>query len=165
MRRDEPVATFYIDGQSVGNERPNLPRRARIAIAHRPDVSPRYFTPTRIITEEIGDRTNNEAEYLALLRLLKLLASHIKASKGPHAADEDVRVYSDSEVLVKQLSGEYKVKEERLRKLWDEAKELMNEIGSVRIQHVPREANLAGLWLEGKIEGTEMTPEEFLSNL
>ncbi len=109
---DERVATFYIDGQSVGNERPDFPRRARIAIAHRPNG-----------------------------------------------------ICSDSELLVKQLSGEYKVKEERLRKLWEEAKELMNDIGSVRIQHVPREKNLAGLWLEGKIKAREMAPEEFLSDL
>jgi len=74
-------------------------------------------------------------------------------------------VYSDSEVLVKQLSGEYKVKEERLRKLWEEAKELMNELGSVHVEHVRREENLAGLWLEGKIRGREMEPEEFLSDM
>ncbi len=158
------MATFYIDGQSVGNERPDFPRRARIAIAHRPDGSPPYFTPTRIITEEIGDRTNNEAEYHALLRLLKLLANRIK-SGHPQVADEGIWVYSDSEVVVKQLNGEYRVKEERLRKLCEEAKELMNEIGSVRVENVPREENLAGLWLEGKVKGREMAPEEFLSDL
>ena len=161
---DERVATFYIDGQSVGNERPDFPRRARIAIAHRPNGSPQYFTQTRIVKEEIGDRTNNEAEYHALLRLLKLLAIRIK-SGHPQMADEGIWICSDSELLVKQLSGEYKVKEERLRKLWEEAKELMNDIGSVRIQHVPREQNLAGLWLEGKIKAREMAPEEFLSDL
>jgi len=158
------VPTFYIDGQSVGNERPDSPRKARIAIAHRPDGSPRYFASTRIVTEEIGDRTNNEAEYHALLRLLKLLAIRIK-SGHPQVADEGILVYSDSEVLVKQLSGEYKVKEERLRKLWEEAKELMNELGSVHVEHVRREENLAGLWLEGKIRGREMEPEEFLSDM
>jgi len=158
------VPTFYIDGQSVGNERPDSPRKARIAIAHRPDGSPRYFTQTRIVTEEIGDRTNNEAEYHALLRLLKLLAIRIK-SGHPQVADEGIWVYSDSQVLVKQLSGEYKVKEERLRKLWEEAKELMNELGSVHVEHVRREENLAGLWLEGKIKGREMAPEEFLSDM
>jgi len=148
----------------VGNERPDSPRKARIAIAHRPDGSPRYFASTRIVTEEIGDRTNNEAEYHALLRLLKLLAIRIK-SGHPQVADEGILVYSDSEVLVKQLSGEYKVKEERLRKLWEEAKELMNELGSVHVEHVRREENLAGLWLEGKIRGREMEPEEFLSDM
>ena len=158
------MPTFYIDGQSLGNERPDSPRGARIAIAHRPDASPRDFTPTRIVTEEIGDRTNNEAEYHALVRLLKLLAIRIR-SGHPQVADEGIWVYSDSEVLVKQLSGEYKVKEERLRKLWKEAKELMDEIGSVRIQHVRREENIAGLWLEGKVKGREMAPEEFLSDL
>ncbi len=161
---DERVATFYIDGQSVGNERPDFPRRARIAIAHRPNGSPQYFTQTRIVTEEIGDRTNNEAEYHALLRLLKLLAIRIK-SGHPQVADEGIWVYSDSEVLVKQLSGDYKVKEERLRRLWEEAKDLIDELGSVHVEHVPREENLAGLWLEGKIKGREMVPEEFLSDM
>jgi ribonuclease HI len=158
------VPKFYIDGQSVGNENPGAPRQARIAIAHRPEAAQRYFTPTRIVTEEIGDRTNNEAEYHALLRLLQLLTIRIN-SGHPQVADEGIWVYSDSEVLVKQLSGEYRVKEERLRKLWKEAKELMEEIDSVHVQHVPREENLAGLWLEGKIEGREMAPEEFLSDL
>ncbi len=161
---DERVATFYIDGQSVGNERPDFPRRARIAIAHRPEGPPQYFAPTRIVTEEIGDRTNNEAEYHALLRLLKLLAIRIK-SGHPQVADEGIWVYSDSEVLVKQLSGDYKVKEERLRRLWEEAKDLIDELGSVHVEHVPREENLAGLWLEGKIKGREMVPEEFLSDM
>ena len=158
------MATFYIDGQSVGNERTYSPRKARIAIAHRPSGSPRDFTQTRILTEEIGDRTNNEAEYHALLRLLKLLAIRIK-SGHTQMADEGIWIYSDSEVIVKQLGGEYKVKEERLRRLWQETKEMMSEISSVHVEHVPREENLAGLWLERKIKGREMVPEEFLSDL
>src|SRR5262249_17851564 len=126
-----------------------MPRRARIAIAYRPDDSPRYST--RIITEEIGDRTNNEAEYLALLRLLKLLAAHVKAAPSLNAAGQGIWIYSDSEVMVNQLNGDYKVKEDRLRKLWYEAKELVKDIGVVRLQKIPREENLAGLWLEGKL--------------
>ena len=157
------MSTFYVDGQSIGNENPKLPRRARIAIAYRPDDSPRYST--RIITEEIGDRTNNEAEYLALLRLLKLLAVHVKAVPSRTTASQGIWIYSDSEVMVNQLNGDYKVKEDRLRKLWDEAKELVKDIGTVRLQKIPREENLAGLWLEGKLQGKEMAPEEFLSGL
>ncbi len=41
---------------------------------------------------------------------------------------------------------------------------MMNGIGTVRIKHVRREENLAGLWLEGKIRGKALSPEEFLSD-
>src|SRR5262249_21769272 len=122
-------------------------------------------TSTRIFTEEIGDRTNNEAEYLALLRFLKLLNSRITMRQDSSESYEDILVYSDSEVMVRQLSGEYKVKEERLQRLWREAKALMKEIGVVRLEHVSREENLAGLWLEGRIKAAQMEPEEFISDL
>ncbi len=151
------MPTFYIDEQSIGNENPTSPCRAKLTIAFRPETSSGHSAPTRIITDEIGDRTNNEAEYDALLRLLRLLQAH--------KPKEDVRIYSDATLLVNQISGEWQVKEERLRKLRDEAKELMKELGRAQLEWVPREKNLAGLWLERKIEGREMMPEEFLSGL
>ena len=156
------VATFYIDGQSVGNEQVALPRRARIAIAIRSELAGQGPT-TLIVSEDIGDHTNNEAEYHALLRLLSLLSTKIVGETAPPASG--VRICSDSEVLVKQLSGEYKVREERLRKLRESARETMDNIGWVRLEWVPREENIAGLWLEGKIGGRRVQPEELLSKL
>jgi ribonuclease HI len=119
---------------------------------------------TRIFSEEIGNRTNNEAEYLALLRLLSILSSKMIGTEGNmmHSVDQ-VRVCSDSELLVKQMSGEYQVREERLKELRRDAKELMDKMGVVRLEWVPREENLAGLWLEGKIPGTRVRPEQLLT--
>ncbi len=133
-------------------------------MAHRPLDTSRDANPTRIITEEVGDRTNSEAEYLALLKLLKLIATHDEKGAGA-GIGKAILIYSDSEVMVNQLNGVYKVNEERLRKLWEEAKSLMHNISTLRIQHVPRDENLAGLWLEGKIAGRAVSPNEFLSDL
>jgi ribonuclease HI len=155
--------TIYIDGQSVGNERKDSARTARLAIALRPS-SKSGMSSTRIFSEEIGNRTNNEAEYLALLRLLSILSSKMIGTEGNimHSVDQ-VRVCSDSELLVKQMSGEYQVREERLKELRRDAKELMDKMGVVRLEWVPREENLAGLWLEGKIPGTRVRPEQLLT--
>ena len=149
----------------MGNEKIGSPRFAKLAIAFRPEVPSGEATP-RIVSEEIGDRTNNEAEYHALLRLLAILSAR---PTGPSTSDRwaeiGVRIYSDSELLVKQLNGEYKVREDRLRELRDSARELMDKLGSVHVEWVRREENLAGLWLEGKIVGRKVRPDELLSGL
>ena len=80
----------------------------------------------------LGDTTNNVAEYTALIRgLQKALA--LKAG--------DVLIRSDSELLVKQMNGEYRVKNEGLKELHEQAGVLRGQIGSVRISHVRREDN------------------------
>ena len=155
------MLTFYIDGQSVGNEKIGSPRKAKLVIAFRPEIRAAETTP-RILSEDIGDRTNNEAEYDALLRLLSILSAGTGADRRTEGG---VRIYSDSEVLVKQLNGEYKVREDRLRELRDSARKLMKELGSIHVEKVPREENLAGLWLEGKIAGRKVKPDEFLLGL
>ena len=154
---------FYIDGQSIGNQQKGLPRKARIAIAFRWEGVAPEAAHVRVVSEDIGDKTNNEAEYHALVRLLSIIESHFVTGKGdiPRSMG-NVRICSDSELLVKQVSGEYKVKEDRLRKLRDEVKLLLDGMESVRLESVPREENLAGLWLEGKIRAVQVRPEQFL---
>jgi len=82
--------------------------------------------------ESIGVATNNVAEYRALVAGLE------------RARDLDVKeleVVSDSELLVKQMRGEYKVKNAALRELALQAAELAREIGRVRYTAVRREHN------------------------
>jgi ribonuclease HI len=82
--------------------------------------------------EVIGVATNNVAEYRALLAgLEKALELHVP----------DVEVVSDSELLVKQMTGEYRVKNEALRGLSIEAARLARRIGSVSYRAVRREHN------------------------
>ena len=80
----------------------------------------------------IGVATNNVAEYRALIAGLER-ALELEIS--------DVEVVSDSELLVKQMRGEYKVKNEALRTLVVQATQLAREIGSVTFTAVRREHN------------------------
>jgi ribonuclease H / adenosylcobalamin/alpha-ribazole phosphatase len=82
--------------------------------------------------ETIGVATNNVAEYRGLLAGL---ASALERGV------EELDVVSDSELLVKQMRGEYKVKNETLRELVDEAESLARRLGRVRYTAVRREHN------------------------
>jgi ribonuclease HI len=82
--------------------------------------------------EAIGEATNNVAEYRALVAGL---------GKAVELAVDEVEVVSDSELLVKQMRGEYKVKNEALRDLWDQASALAGKLRSVRYTAVRREHN------------------------
>ena len=82
--------------------------------------------------EAIGVATNNVAEYRALIAGLE---------KAVELGLRDVEVVSDSELLVKQMRGEYKIKNEALRELADEAERLEDRLGRVTYVAVRREQN------------------------
>ena len=82
--------------------------------------------------EKIGVATNNVAEYRALVAGLEAATAR---------GVTDLEVVSDSELLVKQMRGEYKVKNEALRRLSLEATRLARDLGSLRYTAVPREHN------------------------
>lgn len=88
--------------------------------------------------EYIGEATNNVAEYSAVVFVLKKLKSLIGSDK---AKDSSVRVHADSELLVKQLNGEYKIKEENIRNLFLDVWNLKLDFGEVIFKHIPREQN------------------------
>jgi ribonuclease HI len=80
----------------------------------------------------LGHGTNNEAEYQAL-------TSALEAALALGA--EAVRVHLDSELLVRQLNGQYRVKSDRLRKFYLQAQDLLRRFREYAIIHVPREKN------------------------
>ena len=82
--------------------------------------------------ETIGVATNNVAEYRALIAGLE---------KAVELGIDELEVVSDSELLVKQMQGEYRVKNEALRELNDEANSLERKLGRVRYKAVRREHN------------------------
>ena len=82
--------------------------------------------------EMIGVATNNVAEYRALIAGLE---------KAVELRIDELEVVSDSELLVKQMQGEYRVKNEALRELNDEANSLERKLGRVRYTAVRREHN------------------------
>jgi len=82
--------------------------------------------------EAIGVATNNVAEYRALTAGL---------AKAAELGVDKLEVVSDSELLVKQMRGEYRVKKETLRELSLEAARLARRIGTVEYRHVRRHEN------------------------
>jgi ribonuclease HI len=114
--------TIHIDGAARGNPGP-----AAYAYVIAEDGKP-------VIEENgcLGDTTNNIAEYTALVRALER-AGKLGAKR--------LLIYSDSELLVKQMNGQYKVKNEGLLPLFLQAKELIRLFDLVTIRHVPRAQN------------------------
>jgi ribonuclease HI len=81
----------------------------------------------------LGRRTNNEAEYEAVIRGLKAALEH---------GANEVFLRSDSELLVKQINGTYRVKDERLQALYHTAREALQRFRRFDVKHVPREQNM-----------------------
>jgi len=80
----------------------------------------------------LGVMTNNQAEYRALLLGLTAIQRYSPSS---------VRVLMDSELIVRQMRGEYKVRDEGLRELYEQAIRLVRSLPSVAFTHVPRAQN------------------------
>ncbi len=84
------------------------------------------------ISKPIGIATNNIAEYRALIAGLK---------KALELRAEAVEIYADSELLVRQIKGLYKVRDKELLRLWKKTKDLLGHFKSYSITHIPREEN------------------------
>ncbi|MCI0642365.1 MAG: ribonuclease HI family protein [Gemmataceae bacterium] len=113
---------IYTDGGARGNPGP-----AGFGYVIQP--------PGQAVIEEqgfLGTATNNIAEYTGLVRALEH-AQKLGARR--------VVVFSDSELMVKQMNGEYKVRNPGLLELFEEAKELCKAFESVKLRHVPRAEN------------------------
>lgn len=86
----------------------------------------------------IGEKTNNEAEYAAVILGLKKIKQNIGKDK---AKATEVEIYLDSEFVERQMNHEYKVKEPELQKLFLEVWNMMLDFGKVTFNHIPREKN------------------------
>ena len=113
---------IYIDGSSQGN-----PGDAGIGI-----VFAEGDHTLKNISKYIGKQTNNIAEYSALIFALQE-ALVIKA--------KSVTIYSDSELLCKQLSGEYKVRNENIKNLFNQAINILRGFENFNIKQISREQN------------------------
>ncbi len=120
----------YIDGGSRGNPGPSA-----IGIVLQDRAGNVLFE----IGEFIGQGTNNEAEYKALIRLLEIAATN-PLILGLKAKSLNVRC--DSNLIVQQVSGNWKIKEPRLQELYNEVqRKKMFLRFDLRIKYVPREEN------------------------
>jgi ribonuclease HI len=120
---EQETWSLYCDGASRGN--PGPAGAGFLLVDPRGEVRAEG-------AEYLGLATNNVAEYRALLLGLQA-ARHLKVSK--------IQIYSDSELLVRQLHGSYRVKAPHLLPLWQEAKKKLQKFGAHAINHVPREEN------------------------
>ncbi len=84
------------------------------------------------ISQPIGRATNNQAEYRAVIAALE---HAIRLDAG------QVDIKMDSELVVKQITGEYRVKSAALKPLYLQAKQLQGVLGSFTITHIPRQQN------------------------
>lgn len=97
-----------------------------------------YVINGRGYGEPIGHNTNNVAEYTAVIKALKK-AKQLVTTKV--AKNSEVELRTDSELLAKQLNGEYKIKDENLQPLFIEIWNLKTDFKKVTIKHVYREDN------------------------
>ena len=121
---------IYIDGGARGNPGPAA---AGVALCNEKDQEFKSFS------QYLGDNlTNNEAEYRALIFALE----KTKATFGKKIIkDQEIEVRSDSELLVKQLNGEYKVLNEKIQPLFLEAWNLRLDFKKVKLRSIGREKN------------------------
>jgi ribonuclease HI/mannose-6-phosphate isomerase-like protein (cupin superfamily) len=118
-----PWHTAYADGGARGNPGP-----AGIgAVLLSPDGA-----TLEEISEYIGRATNNQAEYRAVVAVLEAARRH---------RVDALRLCLDSELIVHQLNGRYRLRNEALRPHYERAKALIRGFKAFRVQHVPREAN------------------------
>lgn len=113
----------YTDGGARGNPGP---------AAYGVFIQSADGRPVAQLHKYLGKATNNEAEYQGLLAALEYALEH-----NVHS----LRVFSDSELLVRQILKQYKVKSGGLRPLYERAQEMIGRLGSFKIAHVRREQN------------------------
>ena len=131
--------TVNVDGGARGNPGP-----AAIGVVLRADGE-----VLEEVGETIGEATNNVAEYRALLRGIELAAAH---------GASELELIGDSELVVRQVEGRYKVKNAGMKELHEEVKRALREFDSWSIRHVRRAENadadrLVNQALDGALDG------------
>lgn len=121
LERKVKRGILYTDGASSGN-----PGESGIGIVL--SVEGKKFE----LSEYIGRSTNNVAEYTALIRGLQEARNH---------GIDRIDIFLDSELLVKQIRGEYSVKSESLKPLFSRVSSILKTFRSYSIRHIPREEN------------------------
>lgn len=115
--------TLYVDGAARGN--PGPAGAGAVLLNPTGDLLGEFC-------EYLGETTNNVAEYRALLLGLKqALAANVTS----------IKILADSQLMVRQILGEYRVKNQALRPLFQEAMGLLKKFEGYTMTHIPREEN------------------------
>ena len=120
---------IYTDGGSRGN-----PGEAAIGFV----IADEKGNAIKKHGERLGVKTNNEAEYAAVIAALKKAKALFGKEKTKTLS---VEVRMDSELVVRQLTGKYKIQEERLFPLFITMWNLQQDFASISFTHIPREQN------------------------
>jgi ribonuclease HI len=115
--------TAHVDGGARGNPGPS---------GYGVSIQDAQGKPVAELSEYLGRHTNNYAEYQGLIASLRYAAENQIAA---------LKVVSDSELMVRQMKGIYKVRHPELRKLYDEAQQLVRKLKYFEIRHALREHN------------------------
>lgn len=121
--RPKPCLVAHVDGGSRGN-----PGHAGYGVF----IQDSDGKPVAELSEYLGIQTNNFAEYSGLLAALRYAREH-----GCNA----IEIVSDSELMVRQLNGQYKVKNEGLKPLYQQAIAMSRDLDWFKVRHVRREFN------------------------
>ena len=136
LKADKPVETgkdklkkeklvAYIDGSSINN--PGDAGLGFVIKGESGEIVEEYY-------RYIGIKTNNEAEYEALIAVLNyILDNNINITT----------IYSDSSLMVNQLTGKFKVKSENIKPLFVQAHGLLKKVKNLKIEYIERKYNLA----------------------
>ncbi len=122
-RAPENYLVAHIDGGARGNPGP-----AGYGVV----IEDQAGRPVARLSRYLGHRTNNYAEYMGLLAALEYACQH--GAKG-------LKVISDSELLVRQVNGQYKVRRPQLKELHAQARSLIQRLDWFAIEHVLRDKN------------------------
>jgi ribonuclease HI len=123
LKAREPEVIVHIDGASRGNPGP----AAYAVVVESPGGS-----PLAAFSKYLGEATNNYAEYQALLAALE---------SALNSKYRRIRVLTDSELLARQITGQYKVRHAALKPLHEQARGLIARFEAFSIEYVPREQN------------------------
>jgi ribonuclease HI len=133
---------LHIDGASRGNPGP-----AAYGVVAESEAG----APVAALSKFLGEATNNQAEYAGLLAALDFARSN---------GYRRLRILSDSELLVRQMSGEYKVKSDGLKPLWERARRAAAAFEACSLRHVPREENREADRLANRALDSALTPAD-----
>lgn len=121
---------IHVDGASKLNNVKEAIRQASICVYVQDN--------NECIMKPIGDKTNQEAEWEALIEALKLAKSR---------SWDNIKIYSDSKLVVEQFNNRWQCKDQRMMDYYVQSKSL-SELVDVELIWIPRSVNLAGIELE-----------------
>jgi len=123
MDKPSKRLTIYVDGASRGNPGP-----AAVGVVMKDERG----TTILKLSSYIGSKTNNQAEYTALIMALQE-AKKLGADK--------VQINTDSQLMAEQINGNYRVRNAHIRPLFDKAVQLLASFQHFSVAHIPRERN------------------------